>query len=153
MPQQDRRQFHRRRRALLEDIAEQAIPALRSSQFIEHMNVARAKEWNSSTLSATSAPSSTSTAVAADHVRSDAHARRRTVDAVPQRRQDRGVVLASGAGRRHAGNPPAQYLGIAGTVFKRGNTMNIPYAYADLRFNPSFDKQTGFFTRSILCAW
>ena len=21
--------------------------------------------------------------------------------------------------------------------------MNIPYAYADLRFNPSFDKQTG----------
>ncbi|MFC1552583.1 adenylate/guanylate cyclase domain-containing protein, partial [Candidatus Latescibacterota bacterium] len=28
---------------------------------------------------------------------------------------------------------------------------NIPYAYADLRFNPSFDKQTGFFTRSILC--
>ena len=29
--------------------------------------------------------------------------------------------------------------------------MNIPFAYADLRFNPSFDKQTGFFTRSILC--
>jgi adenylate cyclase len=29
--------------------------------------------------------------------------------------------------------------------------MNIPHAYADLRFNPSFDKQTGFFTRSILC--
>ena len=29
--------------------------------------------------------------------------------------------------------------------------MNIPYAYADLRFNPSFDKQTGYFTRSILC--
>ena len=29
--------------------------------------------------------------------------------------------------------------------------MNIPYAYADLRFNPTFDRQTGFFTRSILC--
>ena len=29
--------------------------------------------------------------------------------------------------------------------------MNIPYAYADLRFNPAFDKQTGYFTRSILC--
>ena len=29
--------------------------------------------------------------------------------------------------------------------------MNIPYAYADLRFNPGFDRQTGFFTRSILC--
>lgn len=43
------------------------------------------------------------------------------------------------------------HLGIAGAVFTSGVTMNIPYAYADLRFNPSFDKQTGFFTRSILC--
>ena len=42
------------------------------------------------------------------------------------------------------------HLGIAGAVFTSGATMNIPYAYADLRFNPSFDKQTGFFTRSIL---
>ncbi|HEX2574500.1 MAG TPA: GAF domain-containing protein [Polyangia bacterium] len=43
------------------------------------------------------------------------------------------------------------HLGIAGTVFTSGKSVNIPYAYADLRFNPSFDKQTGFFTRSILC--
>ena len=42
-------------------------------------------------------------------------------------------------------------IGIAGTVFTSGETVNIPYAYADLRFNPSFDKKTGFFTRSILC--
>ena len=41
--------------------------------------------------------------------------------------------------------------GIAGSVFTSGESMNIPYAYADLRFNPSFDRQTGFFTRSILC--
>ncbi|QIE54472.1 GAF domain-containing protein [Pikeienuella piscinae] len=41
--------------------------------------------------------------------------------------------------------------GIAGTVFTTGKTINIPHAYADLRFNPGFDKQTGFFTRSILC--
>ncbi|MBF0380097.1 MAG: GAF domain-containing protein [Magnetococcales bacterium] len=41
--------------------------------------------------------------------------------------------------------------GIAGAVFTSGETINIPYAYADLRFNPSFDKQTGYFTRSILC--
>ena len=41
--------------------------------------------------------------------------------------------------------------GIAGAVFTSGKSVNIPYAYADLRFNPSFDKQTGFFTRSILC--
>jgi adenylate cyclase len=43
------------------------------------------------------------------------------------------------------------HLGIAGTVFTSGKSMNIPYAYADLRFNPSFDKTTGYFTRSILC--
>ena len=43
------------------------------------------------------------------------------------------------------------HLGIAGAVFTSGNTVNIPHAYADLRFNPAFDKQTGFFTRSMLC--
>jgi adenylate cyclase len=42
--------------------------------------------------------------------------------------------------------------GIAGAVFTSGQAINIPHAYADLRFNPSFDRQTGFFTRSILCA-
>ncbi|MGY8992005.1 MAG: GAF domain-containing protein, partial [Rhodospirillales bacterium] len=43
------------------------------------------------------------------------------------------------------------HLGIAGAVFTSGKTINIPHAYADLRFNPAFDKKTGFFTRSILC--
>ncbi len=43
------------------------------------------------------------------------------------------------------------HLGIAGTVFSSGKAINIPYAYADLRFNPVFDKKTGYFTRSILC--
>ena len=43
------------------------------------------------------------------------------------------------------------HVGIAGTVFTEQASVNIPFAYADLRFNPSFDKQTGFFTRSILC--
>lgn len=41
--------------------------------------------------------------------------------------------------------------GIAGAVFTSGKTINIPYAYADLRFNPAFDRKTGYFTRSILC--
>jgi adenylate cyclase len=43
------------------------------------------------------------------------------------------------------------HMGIAGAVFTSGQTINIPYAYADLRFNPAFDKRSGFFTRSILC--
>jgi adenylate cyclase len=44
------------------------------------------------------------------------------------------------------------HLGIAGSVFTSGKVVNIPHAYADLRFNPAFDKSTGFFTRSILAA-
>lgn len=43
------------------------------------------------------------------------------------------------------------HVGIAGAVFTSGRSINIPYAYADLRFSPAFDKKTGFFTRSILC--
>src|SRR3954468_3534431 len=43
------------------------------------------------------------------------------------------------------------HVGIAGAVFTSGKTINIPYAYADLRFNPAFDKKTRYFTRSILC--
>ena len=42
--------------------------------------------------------------------------------------------------------------GIAGSVFRTGQSVNIPYAYADLRFNPAVDKQTGYFTRSMLCS-
>lgn len=44
------------------------------------------------------------------------------------------------------------HLGIAGSVFTSGKIINIPHAYSDLRFNPAFDKSTGFFTRSILAA-
>jgi adenylate cyclase len=43
------------------------------------------------------------------------------------------------------------HAGIAGAVFTSGESIRIPYAYADLRFNPAFDRQTGYFTRSILC--
>ena len=43
------------------------------------------------------------------------------------------------------------HLGIAGAVFTSGKVINIPHAYADLRFNPAFDKKTGYFTRSLLC--
>lgn len=42
--------------------------------------------------------------------------------------------------------------GIAGHVAATGETLNIPDAYTDSRFNPSFDHATGFITRSILTA-
>lgn len=42
------------------------------------------------------------------------------------------------------------HLGIAGAVFTSDKIINIQHAYADLRFNPTFDKTTGYFTRTIL---
>lgn len=41
--------------------------------------------------------------------------------------------------------------GIAGSVFTTGETINIPDAYADPRFNKAVDKKTGYKTDSILC--
>ena len=35
-------------------------------------------------------------------------------------------------------------LGIAGSVFTEGDTINIPDAYADHRFNPAFDKKNNY---------
>ncbi len=43
-------------------------------------------------------------------------------------------------------------VGIAGHVAKTLSLLNVPDAYADPRFNPRFDKETGFRTRNILCA-
>lgn len=40
--------------------------------------------------------------------------------------------------------------GIAGTVANNGTAIRIDDAYADARFNPAVDHQTGFRTRSIL---
>ena len=57
------------------------------------------------------------------------------------------VAMGDGIGEIRLPNA----AGIAGAVFTSRETINIPYAYADLRFNPGFDKQTGYFTRSILC--
>lgn len=41
--------------------------------------------------------------------------------------------------------------GISGFVAQTGQTLNIPDAYADSRFNPENDTRTGYRTRSILC--
>lgn len=41
--------------------------------------------------------------------------------------------------------------GIAGSVAVSGESVNIPDAYSDTRFDQSVDKRTGFRTRSILC--
>jgi len=42
--------------------------------------------------------------------------------------------------------------GIAGHCFQTGETINLPDAYADSRFNREVDQRTGYRTRSLLCA-
>ena len=59
------------------------------------------------------------------------------------------TVISQGLGETRLQLPQDQ--GLAGAVFTSGRSVNIPHAYADLRFDPSFDKQTGYFTRSMLC--
>ena len=41
--------------------------------------------------------------------------------------------------------------GLAGYVAKTGETVNIPDAYNDPRFNPEIDKKSGYHTRNVLC--
>ncbi|TPX70559.1 hypothetical protein SpCBS45565_g01698 [Spizellomyces sp. 'palustris'] len=41
--------------------------------------------------------------------------------------------------------------GIAGYAYTSGDSVNIPDAYKDPRFNPEVDKQTGYVTKNILC--
>ena len=41
--------------------------------------------------------------------------------------------------------------GIAGNVAATGETINIPNAYVDSRFNPEVDQLTGYRTKTILC--
>lgn len=41
--------------------------------------------------------------------------------------------------------------GLAGHVFKTGETINIKDAYSDSRFNKNIDKETGYKTKTILC--
>ncbi|PVD37899.1 hypothetical protein C0Q70_00501 [Pomacea canaliculata] len=42
-------------------------------------------------------------------------------------------------------------IGITGHVARTGETLNIPDVYADDRFDPTVDTETGFVTKSILC--
>jgi adenylate cyclase len=76
-------------------------------------------------------------------------AERSTLFINDEKRQELYTELGEGLGATQIRFPNDR--GIAGAVFQSRQTINIPHAYADLRFNPAFDRQTGFFTRSILC--
>jgi adenylate cyclase len=78
------------------------------------------------------------------------NADRSTLFLVDRKRNEIWSKVAQGAGLAEIRVPIG--AGIAGTVAATGETINIPDAYADARFNPAVDKRTGYRTRTILCA-
>jgi adenylate cyclase len=74
---------------------------------------------------------------------------RSTLFLLDARRGELWSKVAQGAGLREIRLPVGQ--GIAGAVAATGETVNIPDAYADPRFNPEVDRRTGYRTRTILC--
>ena len=42
------------------------------------------------------------------------------------------------------------HKGIAGHVVRTGEILNVPDAHLDSRFNPEFDRKTGYTTKQIL---
>jgi len=76
-------------------------------------------------------------------------AERSTLFLNDEKTQELYTLVGEGLGTTQIRFP--NHVGIAGAVFTSRNALNIPFAYADLRFNPGFDRRTGFFTRSMLC--
>jgi adenylate cyclase len=138
--------------ALLEGIAAQSIPALRSSQTVERMEKARAQELAFLDIVA-DITSQLDLDQLLQRVMTEATrmlgAERSTLFLHDEKTSELFSRVAMGPKIGEIRFP--DHAGIAGTVFTTGKTVNIPHAYADLRFNTSLDKQTGFFTRSILC--
>jgi putative nucleotidyltransferase with HDIG domain len=75
-------------------------------------------------------------------------AERATIYIVDQERQEFWSRVATGKGVGEIRFPIG--VGIAGTVAQTGETISIPDAYADPRFNDESDKRTGFRTRNLL---
>jgi adenylate cyclase len=137
---------------LLEAMTTQAAVALQSTQFVEHMKKTREKEMEFlDVVSDVTSELELGTLLA--KVMAEAtrmlSADRSTLFMNDDKTNELFSRVAMGDGIGEIRLPNS--AGIAGAVFISGETINIPYAYADLRFNPAFDKQTGYFTRSILC--
>jgi adenylate cyclase len=137
---------------LLQAMTTQAAVALQSTQFVERMKKSREKEMEFLDV-VTDVTSELELGALLTKVMSEAtrmlDADRSTLFLNDEKNGElfSRVLMGDSLGEIRLPNT----AGIAGAVFTSGKTVNIPYAYADLRFNPSFDKQTGYFTRSILC--
>ncbi|NNF60517.1 MAG: GAF domain-containing protein, partial [Gammaproteobacteria bacterium] len=137
---------------LLEAITTQASVALQSSQFVEHVKKTRQKEMEFLDLVA-DITSELELGPLLNRVMTEAtrmlQAERSTLFLNDEKTGELFSRVAMGDSIGEIRLPNT--AGIAGAVFTSGETIHIPHAYADLRFDPSFDKKTGYFTRSILC--
>ena len=138
--------------ALLGAMATQASIALQNTQFVERMEKNRAKELEFLDVVA-DVTSELELGSLLKKVMGEATrmlgADRSTLFLNDEKTDELFSRVAMGDGMGEIRLPNS--AGIAGAVFTTRQTISIPYAYADLRFNPAFDKQTGYFTRSILC--
>ncbi len=137
---------------LLEAMTRQTAITLRNHQFVESMKASREQEMKFLDLLADITSDFDLSAMLSKIVREAAtmlRAERATLFLNDEKKNElfSRVAMGDKVGEIRLPN----HLGIAGAVFTSGETVNIPYAYADLRFNPAFDKKTGYFTRSILC--
>ncbi|MCK9273841.1 MAG: GAF domain-containing protein [Syntrophales bacterium] len=137
--------------ALLEAMTAQAAVTLQSTQFVERMQRSRVQEMEFFDI-VSDVISEIDLGAILQKVMSEAtrmlKAERSTLFLHDEKKKELFSKVGEGLGTEIR---LPNHVGIAGAVFTSGKTVNIPYAYADLRFNPSFDRQTGFFTRSILC--
>jgi adenylate cyclase len=144
--------FNKNDLALFEAMTSQAALALESAQFIERMQAIRMQEMEFinvvSEVTADIKLGSLLQKVMGEATRL-LNAERSTLFLNDEKTNELWSEVGQGLEAMQIRLP--NHLGIAGAVFTSEKTINIPYAYADLRFNPAFDKKTGFFTRSILC--
>ena len=137
---------------LLEAMTTQAAIALQGTQFVERMKKFRAKEMAFFDI-VSEVTAEIDLGALLQKVMSEATrmlgAERATLFLNDERTNELFSKIGLGLAATEIRMP--NHVGIAGAVFTSKKTINIPYAYADLRFNPAFDKKTGFFTRSILC--
>ncbi len=137
---------------LLQEMTSQGTLALQSAQFIERMQMVRRQEMEFvdlvSEVTADIKLGSLLQKVMGEATRL-LNAERSTLFLNDEKTRELWSEVGQGLESMQIRLP--NHVGIAGAVFTSGKSINIPYAYADLRFNPSFDRKTGYFTRSILC--
>jgi len=144
--------FTKKDMLLLEAMTMQAAISLQSTQFVEQVKRSRLQEMEYFDV-VSDLISEIDLGVLLQKVMAEAtkilNCERSTLFINDEKTNELFSQVGEGLGATQIRFP--NHLGIAGTVFTSGESINIPHAYADLKFNPGFDKKTGFFTRSILC--